>query len=396
MKKIKMHLFGKFSLEYGERYLDEETLHSNKLTKLLVYILINRETVLPHQSLLEVLENDDSQNPENVLKNLMYRMRKVLAVLGDEKFICTSTGAYKWNPNILVETDYEKFEENVKELHKETQKEKKKELCNAILEGYKTNVSKKVALETWMLPKAVWYQTSYMEAVDVLCGILEEEKEWQEIELICNRAMEVDTFDEHIHCWLLKSMHGQRKYDQVFAQYEKSKKIFYESMGVQIPESVQKVFKTMLKDIGNETKDITKLLEEMRETEKLNGAFVCDYHVFRQIYRIEVRRSERIGIAEHMLCFTIRKKNNQNNQTMFLDNAEAEGMEALELTLRCCLRAGDVIARYSPVQFAVLLPMCSYESGIMVAGRIQDYFKKMIGKKGIELTWELQEIQGEV
>lgn len=393
MKKLKMQLFGSFSMEYDGHVIGEEDLHSNKLTKLLVYILMNRDSVLTHQQLLEVLGNDDSQKPENVLKNLMYRMRKAMSELGDDKFICTSTGAYKWNPEILVETDYEEYEARVEALHKETDTQKRKTLCKQIIDSY-GSVSTKVSQETWMLPKTVWYQTSYMEATHRLCEMLEAEGEWNELELICNEAMAVDAFDEEIHCWLLKSMHGQKKYDLAIAQYEKSKKTFYENMGIQPSEELQEAFQDMLADIGEDIKDVSNLLEEMHESERLDGAFICDYHIFRQIYRIEVRRIERSGMAEHMLLLTIRKKSAKHNDKL-TESAGNDGMEALELAIRCCLRAGDVAARYSATQFVILLPMCSYESGVMVAERIQKYFRKLIGKKGIELTWELSELTGQ-
>lgn len=393
MKKLKMQLFGSFSMEYDGHVIGEADLHSNKLTKLLVYILMNRDSVLTHQQLLEVLGNDDSQKPENVLKNLMYRMRKAMSELGDDKFICTSTGAYKWNPEILVETDYEEYEARVEALHKETDTQKRKTLCKQIIDSY-GSVSTKVSQETWMLPKTVWYQTSYMEATHRLCEMLEAEGEWNELELICNKALAVDAFDEEIHCWLLKSMHGQKKYDLAIAQYEKSKKMFYENMGIQPSEELQEAFQDMLADIGEDIKDVSNLLEEMHESERLNGAFICDYHIFRQIYRIEVRRIERSGMAEHMLLLTIRKKSTKHNDKL-TESAGSDGMEALELAIRCCLRAGDVAARYSATQFVILLPMCSYESGVMVAERIQKYFRKLIGKKGIELTWELSELTGQ-
>lgn len=392
MKKMKMQLFGSFVLEYEGHILDEETLHSNKLTRLLVYILMNRESVLTHQQLLEVLGNDESQKPENVLKNLMYRMRKAMSVLGDEKFICTLAGAYKWNTDIPVETDYEQYEALLTELHRTTEKEKIKDICRNIIDSYRNTVSTKVSQETWMLPKTTWYQNSYLDTAHTLCELLEAEKEWAEIELICNKIMAVDAFDEDIHCWLLKSMHGQKKYDLAIAQYEKSKKIFYENMGIQSPERLQEAFQKMLSDIGEDIKDVSNLLEEMRETERIKGAFICDYHIFRQIYMIEVRRIERSGLAEHMLLLTIRKKAARGAT----DNTLNEGMEALELAIRCCLRAGDVASRYSPTQYVILLPMCSYESGTMVAERIHKYFRNLVGKKGIELVWELTEVTSEM
>lgn len=395
MKKLKMQLFGSFMLEYNGHTIGEETLHSNKLTRLLVYILVNRGSILKHQQLLEVLGIDNSQNPENILKNLIYRMRKAMAELGDEKFICTTSGAYCWNPDIEVETDYEQYEAWIEALRTENDAQKRKNLSYKIIDNYRNNVSPKVAQETWLLPKTTWYQICCIEAIHSLCELLEAEGEWNELEIICSKAMTVDAFDEEIHCWLLKSMHGQKKYDLAIAQYEKSKKMFYENMGIQPSAELQEAFQDMLADIGEDIKDVSNLLEEMQESERLDGAFICDYHIFRQIYRIEVRRTERSGMAEHMLLLTIRKKNSKNGSKL-TENVSSEGMDALELAIRCCLRSGDVAARYSTTQFVILLPMCSYESGVAVAERIQKYFKKLTGKKGIELVWELSGLTGQL
>ena len=108
--KIKLQLFGKFTLTNGQKTLNEETLHSKKLTRMLAYIIVNRDAILSHQRLIEVFWEDESRSPEGALKNLMYRLRTAMKELGDEQFICTLPGAYQWNPEIEVEADYERFE----------------------------------------------------------------------------------------------------------------------------------------------------------------------------------------------------------------------------------------------------------------------------------------------
>ena len=90
-----MQLFGSFCLRYGEAIMGEEQLRSNKLTRILVYILMNRYSILTHQKLIEVFWEDDSRNPEGALKNAMYRLRNELKVLGTENFICTLPEAYR-------------------------------------------------------------------------------------------------------------------------------------------------------------------------------------------------------------------------------------------------------------------------------------------------------------
>ena len=50
---MKVHLFGRFCLSNGDLSLSEKDFHSNKLVKLLVYILLYRHRNLTHQELME-------------------------------------------------------------------------------------------------------------------------------------------------------------------------------------------------------------------------------------------------------------------------------------------------------------------------------------------------------
>jgi len=93
MKKVKMQLFGSLLLSCDSGNLGEEKLRSNKLTRLLAYLLIHRGSALTHHQLIEVFWEDAGKNPEGALKNMMYRVRNELKALGKEKFICTVPGA---------------------------------------------------------------------------------------------------------------------------------------------------------------------------------------------------------------------------------------------------------------------------------------------------------------
>ena len=109
-KVLKATIFGRFSLTNGTVTLREEDIQANKLVQLLAYMISHRDTIVTRSRLSEQFCSENSKNPENALKNLMYRLRSMLKILGPEEYICTQTGGYQWNPAILVETDYEQME----------------------------------------------------------------------------------------------------------------------------------------------------------------------------------------------------------------------------------------------------------------------------------------------
>lgn len=391
MKKIKMQLFGSFLLTSDEASLGEEKIHSNKITRLLVYLLIHRDYLLTHSQLIEVFWEDNSKNPENALKNLMYRIRNELKELGDEKFICTVQGAYRWNPEIEVETDYEKFEHSAKKLSLTDDTEEKEKLCREIIDRYRGNVSAKISSESWIIPTVTWYKSMYMDAVKTLCGILESRGEWNEIGILCNKALTIDSLDEDVYCYLIRSLRGQKKYDLAISQYENANKLFYESMGIRYPSKLRRVFQEMLSETGVHMTNIENLLEEIRDSMRPNGAFFCDYQIFRQIYQIETRRLERLGIAEYIMLLTLRR-NSKIWKEAVVDRGLVEGMDILEESLRNSLRSGDVASRYSTNQFIILLPTCTYESSVKVMERIKKKFYGSVKKQRLELLYEMSEL----
>ena len=109
---LKVTIFGNVSLTNGTVTLGEEDIRANKLVQLLIYMICNRETVVTGKQLSEQFWSGNSRNPgnpENALKNLMYRLRSVLKLLGPEEYIRTCRGGYQWNPEIALETDYEQL-----------------------------------------------------------------------------------------------------------------------------------------------------------------------------------------------------------------------------------------------------------------------------------------------
>ena len=303
MKKeaVKVTLFGSFSLRNGAVVLREEEIHANKMVQLLAYIIVHRDTPVIGRKLNEEFWSGNSRNPESALRNLMYRLRGKLKELGLEECICTQ-------PEVPVETDYEQFEKICEDMEKQADKsEQRKELCQKMIDCYHGNISARLANESWLQPQILKYQTMYLEAARTLGGIYEQEEEWAKLEALCQNVAVQEPLDEDIQCWLVRSLQKQQKYDQALLQYEKAKRQFYEKLGVKTPEKLQSIFQDVVTDNEVQTAGISDIVQEAEEKEEPRGAFFCDYQIFRQIYRLEMRRIGRIGISEYILLLTVQR-----------------------------------------------------------------------------------------
>lgn len=389
--KIKISLFRCVRLTSGNVTLDETAIHSNRLLPLLVYFVIHRDSPLSNRQLCDQFMGQGYRNPESTLKNLMYRLRNMLKVLGPEEYISTVQNGYQWNPEIEVETDYGRFEELSSQIKTEQDPVRKKELCIEAAACYNGNISPGVAGEEWILPKAIQYQNQYIEIARQLGAIYEREKEWAELEKLCREVLETELFEEDVHCWLIRSLHQQQKYNQALEHYESAKKIFYENFGIWNPPKLQETFGELVTDIGVQTTDICGVLKESCEKERPQEAFFCDYQIFQQIYRLEMRRISRIGNSEYIMLLTVRRISEPWREAV-TDSGLAAGAEILEGIVRKCLRVGDVVTRNGPTQFVALLSACSYESSVAVAERICRSFMKQRKKLRVEVSYELEEL----
>lgn len=76
---IRVQLLGRFRMYDETRCLNEEAIHSPMITKLLVYMICNKNHIVTLEQLTEAPWTDEeSENPYGALKNMMYRLRGTL------------------------------------------------------------------------------------------------------------------------------------------------------------------------------------------------------------------------------------------------------------------------------------------------------------------------------
>ena len=114
---LKINTFGELSISDGQTELTDVKLNSVMLGRLLVYMVINRDKILSTDEISSALwQKDETDNPTGALKNLMYRLRKVLKkTFGDADYIISHTGTYCWNNEIETVVDVDLFNKYIEE-----------------------------------------------------------------------------------------------------------------------------------------------------------------------------------------------------------------------------------------------------------------------------------------
>ena len=100
------------------------------------------------------------------------------------------------------------------------------------------------------------------------------------------------------------------------------------------------------------------------------GAFLCGYPVFREICRLQVRKTARFDENEYIKAGEYTGSRVSDVDLFRIRNA----MPHLAETLKKSLRPGDAVAQFSDSQYVILLSACTYEGGMLAANRIISKF----------------------
>ena len=108
------------------------------------------------------------------------------------------------------------------------------------------------------------------------------------------------------------------------------------------------------------------LREQLLEKDPAPGPLFCEFPVFRQFYQAEARSVSRRGDAVHVAMLSVVPIEGTELSETGLERA----MMQLREQIRSGLRRGDVVARCSASQYAVLLLQANFENSNMVCDRI--------------------------
>lgn len=392
--ELNVRLFGKFQIENANGILNLETMCSEMLPRLLTYMLSHRNKSLTAQELIEVLwPEGGSDNPAGALKNLMYRLRKILKqTWGNSiEYILTGHGAYQWNPDLILNIDVEKFEDCCRKVFNSDDKEVRQENGRQAMELYQGMFLTELSSEYWVVSMATYYHSIYLSMVKKLSEVLEEEKKYIEIEDICRKTLQIEPLDEEIHCFLLRALIADNKQKLAAEHYKETVKLFYDSLGVRPSREMEDIYEELQKIQHDYESNIDIIQADLRE-KVTTGAFLCEYGVFRKIYALESRSSSRLGIPVHLALITLYLDFQIPKEEKMYKKLINEGMEHLEKILLVGLRNSDIVCRYSVNQFLVMLPACQYEDAKMVVNRLKNMFYGSGKTSKLILQYSIDEI----
>ncbi|MCR4653696.1 MAG: diguanylate cyclase [Eubacterium sp.] len=393
---MQVRLFGKFEITDGETLLTKDSIRSDMVTKLFAYLLSHNRMGCTIQELTDVFwPEEKSENPAGALKNLMYRLRKILnESWPGVNMLITGRGSYHWNTDIPVTIDVHEMEELIQQARDTEDESDKVMYLRQAVDLYRGKVLSDYSNEYWVMSMQAYSHSQYLQAVKALCALLEKRSMFSIMEEICLKAIDQDQLDEDLHGWLMRAYIGQNKQGLAQQHYQDTVKIIYDNLGVEPSEDLRKIYDDAMRQMHSQEADLDVVQSRLKESNDEHvGAFMCEYGVFKKIYELEARRVDRMGLSIFLSLITMDVDQKPKLHQTELE-VQSAAMDQMQGVLLNCLRSGDLVTRYSSNQFLVMLQGCNYENAKRVMGRVDEHYSNMHRHvhAGIEYSFKEMEL----
>lgn len=392
MEPVRINLMGTFQISSGDVTLREKDIRSVRGIKLLTFLVLNRKRIVTIQELEEFLIRQETEgnfeNADGYVKNLVYRVRKILKAIGPYPYITTGYKNYAWNPKIPVIVDVEIFKQQYENARNCPDLEQKKILYKELLYSWRP-LTGVLTDEYWMMGIDTYYTSVFLEAVKNLAGILEKENKYKELVQLCRYAMPVEPLDEDIRFWLIKTLILQKRTGEALKEWENARRVWKKQLQGYFPERLNSLYKDIISSsISNEPDPMKILRSLMKFAREKQGGRYCAQEIFEQLCLFLVGRNKGSENEEYLILFTLVAgdlEKQEKKQGFTLRNGRNKFVNILLKDLE----HGDVFTELGTRQFAVLPAECSEKKCEQTAGRLIEKFEKSYPGGNIDISYKI-------
>lgn len=392
MEPVRINLMGTFQISSGDVTLREKDIRSVRGIKLLTFLVLNRKRIVTIQELEEFLIRQETEgnfeNADGYVKNLVYRVRKILKAIGPYPYITTGYKNYAWNPEIPVIVDVEIFKQQYENARNCPDLEQKKILYKELLYSWRP-LTGVLTDEYWMMGIDTYYTSVFLEAVKNLAGILEKENKYKELVQLCRYAMPVEPLDEDIRFWLIKTLILQKKTGEALKEWENARRVWKKQLQGYFPERLNSLYKDIISSsISNEPDPMKILRSLMKFAREKQGGRYCAQEIFEQLCLFLIGRNKGSENEEYLILFTLVAgdlEKQEKKQGFTLRNGRNKFVDILLKDLE----HGDVFTELGTRQFAVLPVECSEKKCEQTAGRLIEKFEKSYPGGNIDISYKI-------
>lgn len=371
---LKVYTLGKFLITKNNKVISDQKPHSSKLWELFQYLLCHPGEVKPIEEIIEDLNFDmELVDAKNALENRIYRLRKLLFIdeqYSSGKYIKFKHGGYFLDLGGSIWSDSLEFEERYDRGEKQlAEGDEIGALANFViaLDLYQGDYLKNTFSTPWIIKPQVYYRELYLETINTAYNILDELNEYQKIEDICRKAIQIEPFEERPYYILIKTLLKRGHKREAQYHFDLLNTLFIQK-GRELPL------------------DFYQLLESTENLKPQSGLYSLE-DIIEKI--IPSEDNLKIVPAQNCKQFTdyLLKSKNQNNDTLYLCSVSLEFSKTVQkketyldyfkFILKENLQKNEVVCQWTEEQFLIFLPSVQEKHAEELLNNFKESFRDL-------------------
>lgn len=393
MAALEVRMLGRFSITRGGREVGDGDNRSRKAWEILAYMIYFRGQTIPQEELLARFwgKNGKSVRPVNALKTMFHRIRTMLDALGPNagrELVIRRNGAYAWNSYLPLRVDVDDFAALCKSAETGENEDKRLEEYRRALDLYAGDFLPKLSEESWVVPINACLHGYFVKVCRETVALLEKRGMTDEVIALCRRAVEIEPSEDDFYCHLMKGLIARGERREATGVYRGMRDLLFSNFGVMPSDEAASLYREAVRPLNDREISIDIIRKQLRETKPDSGALVCDYDMFKGVYRMLARSVMRSGDAVHLALLSVSgEKGTLSRRSREICMGNLLGL------IRQNLRRGDVVARCSLSQYIVLLQQADYENSCGIMERINRSFARHYPHSPAQLIYAVQPIE---
>ncbi len=397
--KLYINTLGEFDIKANGQSMLKESSRTYRIYKLFEYFLTFRnKKLLPDTIIDNLLSESDSDDPKNMLRTQIFRLRKIIKMMlpdgiDAEEYININftNGYYCLEIGEDTVVDIDEFERLIQKGDAERTKDANSaiELYEEAISFYKGLYLSDNAYEVWLVPTRNYYQRLYLKTLYKLFELLKEKGENETIIALCEKALLSEPYEEEIHINLMEALCNIGQSKAAMNHYEYALNLLEREMDAKpsnrFMDLQRKIHNNSHRNTDIDLSSIKMQLEDSTE----NGAMHCNFEYFKFLFNLQKRKSIRNNEYDY-LCII-----NFNLRGMHKHDSLANISREWAMLLKTTLRKGDVFTFWNESQILIMLHDVRGDGVSIIENRIASNMKSYLKIGGNEINIIFQPLVSE-
>ncbi len=393
--KLYISTLGEFDIKADGRSIIRDSTRMYKIYRLFEYFLTFRnKKLLPETIIDNLLSDSESDDPKNMLRTQIFRLRKVINLLvpkneNPDNYISLNftNGYYSLEIGENTVIDIDEFESYIQKGDRDSEYD-----IDSAINNYQNAISlynglylSDNAYEVWLVPTRNYYQRLFLKTLFKFIDLLKKNDENERIVALCEETLLIEPFEENIHIELMEALLIIGQHKSALNHYEYALNMLEKELDAKpspkFIDYINKIQNYSLRNSDLDAKAIKKNLEE----EPADGAMYCSIDYFKFLFNLQKRKSLRNNENDYLCIITINRSGN-----IYYEPELKKSLGDVFLVIEKSLRKGDVFTSWNENQILIILHDVKEEGTEVIKERLvnnlRDYTK--INRNEIQVLFQ--------